>query len=202
MQMRRLAFNTMPPSPLRQLYGVKKGSLLLPLDNCIFDDDERMRLPSVPGALNGASVVDSAGGEIGTVSSYDWPPADMANVRPLVFIHPSGSLDINSVPNGTAPKLVVKVGDDVEIVTLNDDFEPVPTGIHGSITALPDSRIYPDLGHRVTAYIVHFNQTLNSPIIGARVRVSTTGELLGMLMATQNQLSGRSDTLVFPAHLI
>ncbi len=190
-------------SPLRELYGQANGKLLLPLDVCIYHDTgggEQLHFPSPAGILNGAPIVDSGGGHAGVVGAYDWPPANMFAVNPIVSVDPA--VPIAGVPSGQAPLAMLRIHDVVELEIIADDLTAQRTGIHGSVKELIVSRIYPDLSHRVLAYLIGFGQSLSGTSHGSRVILSSTGALVGMLIATQNQNDGSCDALVYPAHLI
>ena len=190
-------------SPLRELYGKKNGLLLFPLDLCIMldqDGQEVLSLPNPAGVLNGDSVTNTGGGVLGAIAHYDWPPANMAQVRPLTLVTPA--IDIGTVPDGTALQPIVHHGDAVGLETLDDSFQPVAAGVIGAITDPIISNLYPDLGHRVQAYRVKFGQHILGPSHGARVVLQATGDLLGLLIATLNQSDGTCDALVYPAHLV
>jgi len=71
-------------------------------------------------------------------------------------------------------------------------------GVILALSALSGWNEYPDLEHRVKAYGVEFSQHIDRRAHGAAVRLDT-GELLGMLIATQNQPSGACRALVYAA---
>ncbi len=190
-------------SPLRELYGSKEGVLLFPIDICIYVDQggkELLSYPSTSGQLLGQSVTNSGGGTFGTMLRYDWPPANPFQVYPFAAIKPS--FDISSIATGKAPAPQVHIGDSIELQQFDDDFKAVRTGVKGTITGLIASRFYPDIAHRVMAYQIKIDQQLLNSSHGSRVITGTAGELLGMLLATQNQSNGTCEAMVFPASLV
>lgn len=201
MQCRRENNNSF--SPLREVYGQHKGRLLLPLDICIFVDQggvETLQFPGAAGVFNNDDVTNTGGGVVGTVSSYDWPPANAFQVSPFTLVQPN--ISITNAPSGHATQTNVRAGDIVELESLDGSFRSVPTGVRGSVKQLIVSRLYPDLGHRADAYRVDFGQHLLGTSHGLRVVLDSTRDLLGMLFVTQNQNDGTCQALVYPANLI
>ncbi len=191
-------------SPLRELFGRHEGRLVLPLDLCIMvetGNTESPNFPANPGHFNGAPVVDTGGGSVGTVAAYDWPAADIGAVRPYTMVQPAAGADISGIPPASAPDPNVREHDVVRLEIINDQLQSVPTGVTGAVAGLAAIRMYPDLGHRVLAYRVDFGQNLLSAAHGMRVCVAQPKVLLGMLIATQNQPDGKCHALVYPAHL-
>ena len=191
-------------SPLRELFGGHNGRLVLPLDLCIVveaGNDESTSFPSIPGHFNGAPVVDTGGGGVGSVAAYDWPPANIGAVRPYTTVQPAAGSDISGIPPAAAPEPNVSEHDVVRLEIIDDQLNSVPTGVMGAVAGLAAVRMYPDLGHRTLAYRVDFGQNLFPASHGLRVYLDQTDELLGMLIAAENQPDGKSHALVYPAHL-
>jgi len=189
-------------SPIRHLYGQANGRLIFPLDLCIYMDrsgGEALDFPTVPGARTGSPVVTAGGGVVGAVAWYDWPPANAFDVVPVTVVKPS--MDITSIPSGQAAQPSVRVNDVVELEVIQPDHTVRRTWVHGSVQEVVVLRTYPGLGHRATVYRVTFGQLLLGTSHGLRVVMDSTGELLGMLFATQDTGDGKSDALVYPAHL-
>ena len=190
-------------SPLRELYGTSGGNLLFPLDICIYEDragQERLNFPLTQGQLIGHSVTNTGGGAFGTVLKYDWPPVNPFLVYPITLVKPS--FDISNLASGKAPAPQVRIGNSIELQLFDDSFRLVKSGVKGVITSLIASRLYPDIAHRVMAYQITISQNLLNSSHGSRVIVSASGELLGMLLAIQNQANGTCDALVYPGSLV
>jgi len=83
-------------------------------------------------------------------------------------------------------------------VVLEGDGGDPGARTEGVIQTLSGWNEYPDLEHRVKAHGVEFSQHIDRRAHGAAVRLDT-GELLGMLIATQNQPSGACRALVYAA---
>ena len=69
--------------------------------------------------------------------------------------------------------------------------------IGGVIVLLAQWHEYPDLAHRLMAYSVEFPQPIDRAVHGAAVW-RETGELVGMLISTQNQPDSICRALVYP----
>jgi hypothetical protein len=200
MQLRRQGSSV---SPLRELYGADGGRLILPLDVCLVLDGggvETLQFPATPGLLLDDSVVDSGGGQVGTVAAYDWPPDDDFDVKPLTFVASDGAAN---VPLGSAEPVELRLNDVVELETVDDNtLESVGSGVLGTVQSLEVLRVWPDLTRRVHTDRVDFGQNLLSTTRGARVVLKDGGALVGMLLFTQNQPDGTCNAFVYPAHLV
>ena len=180
--------------PKKELYGRKGNELIAPLDLLV---DNAGNLPDIPGTFVGEKIVTPGGGLVGTILSYDWPPSNPFEVRPVVTIQPDSNLSLRGIPDiavTSAPMVALK-----DAVTLD-----IGTGINGSIVVAdePVIRAYSNFSTEVQTYRVDFNQQLLSDTHGGRVTIDATNQLLGMLIATQNRADGSCQALVFPADRI
>ncbi len=193
MKLFRAKHDTLPESPVRTLYGRKGTLLLLPLDVCILQvvngGTEEFRPLAEPNRLNTAPIQEEGGGRIGLILSYDWPPKDHA-VNPVVTVQLAPSANHKGIPDVRVFAALVEVGDAILIEDDNGSF------IAGTIHALDIWCAYPDLTHRVRAHRAEFSQHLSRRAHGSAVTL-VTGELVGMLIATQNQSGGTCRVLIY-----
>lgn len=192
MNIYRAKHDNVPESPVRTLYGRKGNLLLLPLDVCILqtvNGKEEFRPSPESTRMIAAPIQDEADGRIGLIAQYTWPPfRDSGSVDPVVLVQ-------------LAPSANVKGVEDLRVIAcqpaLNDAVRCVEGGIDGVVVKLIGWCLYPDLMHRVAAYRVEFAQYIAPRAHGSAVRLKN-GELVGMLIATQNQESGICRALVYP----
>lgn len=188
----RAKHDNVPESPVRTLYGRKGNMLFLPLDVCLLltvNGQEEFRPPAERTRLIAAPIQDEADGRIGTIAQYAWPPREGVPVNPVVLVQLAPSANVKGVEDLRVIACQVQVGD--AIVCVEGDIEGTVLQAIGLCT-------YPDLAHHVAAYRVEFGQPVSCRSHGSAVRLKT-GELLGMLIATQNQPEGICRALVFPA---
>jgi hypothetical protein len=192
MNVYRAKHDNVPESPVRTLYGRKGNLLLLPLDVCILQtvngrDEFR---PSIENTLLiAAPIQDEADGRIGLIAQYDWPPLPGKPANPVVMVQLAPSANVKGVPDLRVIASQVHLGD--SITCEEADAEGIVWADLGPCT-------YPDLTHQLEAYRVEFNKHVSQRAHGAAVR-STTGELVGMLIATQNSTSSSTcRALVYP----
>jgi len=187
----RARHDNVPESPVRTLYGRKGNFLLLPLDVCVLQTvngiDEFRPSPEVT-RLIAAPIQDESDGRVGLVAQYVWPPGEGVLVDPVVLVQLAPSADVKRVRDMRVIACQVEAGDAIVCVEGN---------IEGRITRSIGWCTYPDLTHRVEAYRVEFGQHVDCRSHGAAVRLPS-GELVGMLIATQNQQSGVCRALVYP----
>ena len=197
MQIFRNTFGTISPSPIRQLYGNSGGTLIVPIDIILFRGGT-FSPPTSSGSFNGAEVVTSSGTVLGNISSSPWPPIDPTNVEPFVKITPDLSLNLDSFANIISTAIPTLNQDDtVELV------RDGATNISGKIVdSSIQERTYIDFSFRVNSFIVRFNRILLRDLHGSKIVKSSGGQLIGMLIATQNNSDGTCDTLIFPANLV
>jgi hypothetical protein len=188
-------------SPVGELYGKKQmptGQTLLvaSLDIVVMqvvNNTPKFRPPTIPGILNGASITSTADGPIGKIFSYDFPPTVILNVKPFILIDPLNNFDLSGIED-IERESVPAVSKDQPV-----DLVLAPGLTVSGVMAMAGtvSRNYPSASSQVNAFRVNFDQHLLGDVHGAKVHVG--GSLLGMLIATQNQLDGSCHTLVFPA---
>ncbi len=211
MKIFRARHNTVPESPVRTLYGRKGNLLLVPLDICILqmaNGIEEFRPPLEVSRLITAPVQDLEDGRLGVIAGYDWPPQKGESVNPVVTIQLAPSGNVKGIPDLRVLASQLRVGDlvflsgeDVEQVVFAVGRKTVnPDSVNrvvGTIVSLTHLQEYPDLEHRVIAHAVEFQQHLDPTVRGAAVR-RESGELVGMLISTQNQPDGVCRALVYP----
>jgi hypothetical protein len=195
----RARHDNMPESPVRRLYGRKGNLLLVPLDVCILqglDGTEEFRPPPEPSRLIAAPIQEEGGGRLGLIARYEWPPRGDRPVNPVVTVQLAPSANARDIEDLRVIASQFAVGD--RVVLEGDSDDPAAARTEGIILALSGWNEYPDLSHRVKAYGVEFSRHVDRRVHGAAVRLET-GELLGMLIATQNQPGGACRALVYPA---
>ncbi len=191
MNIYRAKHDNVPESPVRTLYGRKGNQLLLPLDVCILqtvNGKEEFRPSPEETRLIAAPIQDERDGRIGLVAQYAWPPTDKTTVNPVVTVQLAPSANVKGVEDLRVIACQVAVGDGIVCVEGN---------IEGKVTRAIGWCTYPDLTHQVEAYRVEFQQHVSRRAHGAAVRLKS-GELVGMLIATQNQENGACRALVYP----
>jgi len=190
MLINRDADNPYPPSAVRTLFGKRGAMLIGPLDLCIVQQGE-VYDPNIPsGVFVGATVSAQGIGQLGSISSYNWPPAmPGAEVDPIVAISPDPAVDTSGVPDTASFSPVTHVGDQVTIDG---------TTVTGHVVTPLQSFPYPGAAYRIHAYLIQFNSTIQPELHGARVRL-TNGALLGMLLKTDSFPNGSDRALVYPA---
>jgi hypothetical protein len=197
MQIFRDTFGTISPSPRRQLYGNLAGDLIAPIDIILFRGGT-FNPPTSQGSFNDAEVVTSSGTLLGNISSSPWPPVDPTDVEPFVKITPDSSLDLGDFTNVISTSIPTLRQD--AAVELVRDGE---TNISGKIVDPSiQGRIYIDFSFRVNSFVVQFDRILLRDLHGSKIVMSSGGQLIGMLIATQNNSDGTCDTLIFPANLV
>ena len=192
MHIYRAKHDNVPQSPVRTLYGRKGNLLLLPLDVCVLQSvngKEEFRPPPETTRLIAAPIQDELGGRLGLVAQYTWPPRDGVAVDPVVLVQLAPSANVKEVEDLRVIACQVEVGDALVCVEGN---------IEGRVIRPIGTCPYPDLTHQVEAYCVEFRQHVGCRAHGAAVRLMS-GELVGMLIATQNQDTGVCRALVYPA---
>jgi hypothetical protein len=192
MQIFRAKHDNVPESPVRTLYGRKGNLLLLPLDVCILQNingTEEFRPSPEVTRLIAAPIQDEADGRIGLIAQYTWPPVQGAPVGPVVMVQLAPSANVKGVTDLRELACQVEAGDAIVCVE---------GGIEGTVSQAIGWCTYPDLTHQVEAYRVEFGQHVGRRSHGAAVRLKS-GQLVGMLIATQNQDSGVCRALVYPA---
>jgi hypothetical protein len=192
----RDSFAGFPPSPVRKVYcKLTDDVVVLPLDVCILADDESelatplSTLPS--GVFIGANIMASGGGLLGSIpdGGYEWPPALPTDVNPVVMVQRAANASFANAPLNSPIASHVPVGTPVRL----------STGESGTVTeAAAGNRPYPEAGSEVTAYKVHFDDAVSQLQCGSRVQVGSGPQLLGMLIAVDDN----GDALVYPAGLI
>ncbi|MBC8104385.1 MAG: hypothetical protein H7Z41_17555 [Cytophagales bacterium] len=187
----RAKHDNVPESPVRTLYGRKGSVLLLPLDICILqivNEREEFRPSPEDARLIAAPIMDELHGRIGLIAQYTWPPRNGDPVNPVVTVQ-------------LAPSASVKGVEDLRVIACQaeagDAILCVESSVEGVILRSAERCTYPDLTHEVQAYPVEFRGHVARRTHGAAVRLAT-GELLGMLIATQNQNNGTCRALVYP----
>ncbi|KAI9134865.1 hypothetical protein [Acaryochloris sp. CCMEE 5410] len=199
MQVFRVDSPTILQSPVFEMYGRQDGVIIAPLDLVLIqlDGSPSFRPPTSPGTLNGFAIRTPVGGNVGTIQSYDFPPADPFNIKPFVKIEPADGVTLGAIPDtkvDSAPP--ISVGSPV---TFQGTVGSVPgTVVSSNILTLP----YPSFSSRVQHYQINFSRHILPSLHGGRVFIDSSSTLLGMLIATQNLLDGTCDAMVFPSHLI
>jgi hypothetical protein len=193
MNIYRAKHDNVPVSPVRTLYGRKGNFLLLPLDVCILQTvnggSDEFRPCAEDTRLIAAPIQDEADGRIGLIAQYVWPPREGIPIDPVVLVQLAPSANVKGVADLREIACQVEAGDAIVCVE---------GGIEGTVTRAIGWCTYPDLTHRVEAYRVEFRQHVGCRSHRAAVRL-VSGELVGMLIATQNQESGVCRALVYPA---
>jgi hypothetical protein len=199
----RARHDNMPESPVRRLYGRKGNLLLVPLDVCLLQEIngvEEFRPPPERGRLIAAPILEEGGGRVGLIAQYEWPPRNGRPVNPVVTVQLAPSANIRGIEDLRVIASQFAAGD--RVVLQEDEQEggdPAAAGRTEGVILAPSGRHeYPDLMHRERAYAVAFGRHVERRAHGAAVRLET-GELLGMLIATQNQPDGACRALVYPA---
>ena len=183
-------------SPPREIYGRLGNQLLASIDLCFLEQGNTQPTPMPAGLLRGTLVRLAGGSEVGAIADYDWPAADLAELKPVALIDPAG--DVSSVPEGAAPEAQVSVGDELVLCRIDTGFVEKPLDFQMTLTRAAGPQPYPLPSMRATAYLASCNPVPARSLNGARVRVRRTGELLGMLMTC----SDSGTALIYPAHLI
>ena len=197
-------------SPVRALYGRKGGLLLAPLDLCVLlvqpDGGEEFRTSLPPGRFLAAPVQEAAGGRIGLIAGYDWPPpgkGESSSVNPVVLVQAAPSVNIRGIADRERIAAQAEVEDAVH---LGRDDEGDAEGVEGVVRHGIGPYPYPDLAHQVSAYRVEFGRPVPREAHGSPVYLGAGGgagdgagaDLLGMLIATDNRPDGTCRALVYP----
>jgi hypothetical protein len=151
--------------------------------------------PKVFGNLIGASGATHSD-LVGSIIGFDYPPTNLFDVKPVVFIQPDTNFDltnISEVKTSSAPS--IHQGDPVTLILAPGLTVAGKLVSNGTVT-----RNYPEASSEVQAYRVDFDQTFLRDVHGARIIAGNA--LLGILIATQNQRDGSCHTLVFPAEKV
>jgi hypothetical protein len=199
MNIYRAKHDNVPVSPVRTLYGRKGNLLLLPLDVCVLqttnggidgiDGIDEFRPSPEATRLIAAPIQDEKDGRIGLIAQYAWPPREGVPIDPVVLVQLAPSANVKGIADLREVACQVETGD--AIVCVEGD-------IQGTVTRAIGWCTYPDLTHQVEAYRVEFGRHVDRRSHGAAVRLKS-GQLVGMLIATQNQDSGVCRALVYPA---
>lgn len=193
----QITLSTISSSPTRQLYGNLGGTLIAPIDIILFRGGT-FSPPTSSGSFNSAEVSTSSGTVLGNISSSPWPPADPTNVEPFVKIAPDSSLDLSGFANVISTSIPT-LNRDAAVELVRDGA----TNISGKIfDPSIQGRTYIDFDFRVNSFIVRFNRILLRDLHGSKIVMSSSGQLIGMLIFTQNNSDGTCDTLIFPADLV
>jgi hypothetical protein len=182
-------------SPPREIYGRLGNQLLTSIDICFLEQGNTQPTPMPSGLLLGVPVRLTTGTEVGVIADYDWPPADMMDLNPVVRI--DAQIDISAVPEGAAAQARVSVGDELILCRIDGPNE-TPLAFQLTLTRSAAPQPYPLPSMRATAYLASCDPVPARSLNGARVRVRATGELLGMLMTC----SDGGTAVIYPAHLI
>ena len=192
----RDAFNGLPASPVRKVYCKLTDDIaVLPLDVCLLAEDGSplaeplSTLP--PGVFFGANILASGGGLLGKIADggYEWPAGLPGEVSPVVKVARADGANFSGAPPDTPVASHVHVGAAVQL----------STGEKGHVTGdAAGGRPYPEEGFTVTAFQVHFDDPVAQQQCGARVLVGAGPNLLGMLIAVDDN----GDALVYPASRI
>ena len=199
MQIFRNPFSAMPQSPNFELYGERGGILIAAFDLILMElqgGSSIFKPSSVLGLFNGAAVSTPAGGNVGVIADYDWPPVNAFDIKPYVKITPSIGTDLSKIPKiSIAAPPTIASGDPVTL--------KIGNGIPGNIVQNTIFiRAYPDFSSQVKCYRIDFDQHLLSQTHGGRIVHNASNVELGMLISTQNQSNGTCHAIVFPSHLI
>ncbi|MDJ0695487.1 hypothetical protein [Mastigocoleus sp. MO_188.B34] len=195
----RSQFKGIEKSPERQIYGIKNGLLVAPIDICIYESgfNTSVRFTPVDKLINliNAPVNNTADAEMGTIKSFE-SPWELSNFKPVVFIKLKKDAQVLIPSRLAARPLEVREGDSVGL-SMNR------FNISGSVEKIIDEYPYLRPEWRVQAYLVKFNRKLTNNVHGAPVVLTSSNKLLGMLIITEdNMTNGNTKALVFPAHLI
>lgn len=203
MKIFRVKYDNVPESPVRTLYGRKGNLLLAPLDVCILqlnNGNEEFRPAPEAARLIAAPIQEYNDGRMGVIAQYEWPPNNDSAINPVVTVQLAPSANAKGIPDLRVLASQVRVDDRVKVFleSKNDGLSVLGQSIAGTVRTIPQWHPYPDLIHRVLAYGVEFQQHVDRTMHGSAVWLET-GELVGMLISTQNQPDGICRALVYPA---
>lgn len=209
MKIIRTRYDNVPESPVRTLYGRKGNLLFVPLDVCILqvsNNTEEFRPSPEAARLIAAPIQEYGDGRLGVVAQYEWPPRAGEPVNPVVTVQLAPSANVKGIPDLRVLASQFRVGDRVFLAGTDTSLHAADGNgstlagrrIEGVVVILSHWQEYPDLTHRVMAYGVEFQHHVDRTVHGAAVW-RETGELMGMLIATQNQPDGICRALVYPA---
>jgi hypothetical protein len=197
MQVFRDTFGAISPSPIRQLYGNLGGTLIAPIDIILFRGGT-FSPPTSSGSFKGAEVLTSSGTVLGKISSSPWPPVDPTNVEPFVKIAPDSSLDLSGFASVISTPIPI-LRQDAAVELVRDGGSNISGKI---LDPSIQGRTYINFSFQVNSFIVRFDRILLRDLHGSKIVMSSSGQLIGMLIATQNNSDGTCDTLIFPADLV
>ena len=203
MNIHRPKFQQFDKGPVCQIYGKKINNnnaeeeylLIAPLELVQKSDNSFMKDVAIP--KNKIPIRNDGSGSVGVIREFDWQSLNL-NGKPVVYIQPHKALDIKSIFDVTKDK------DSPPKVSEGDEIKFEYKGeLKGTVKkALSEKKAFENWSSEVEVFLCEFDSKLDNLHHGSRVIISSSSQSLGMLIATQKQVSGRTLAYVFPAHLI